>query len=52
MEIKNEKGEVVHTARIDFLLAKMKQRGLFNEIIRYRYMDYDINESLQMIEIS
>lgn len=51
MEIKNEKGEVVRTNRISLLLAKMKQRGLFNDIIRYRYTDYDINESLQMIEI-
>ena len=51
MEIKNEKGEVVRTNRISLLLEKMKQRGLFNDIIRYRYTDYDINESLQMIEI-
>ena len=51
MEIKNEKGKVIRTNRIDLLLAKMKQRGLFNDIVRYGYMDYDINESLQMIEI-
>ena len=51
MEIKNEKGEVIRTNRINLLLAKMKQRGLFNDIIRYRYTDYDINESMQMIEI-
>lgn len=51
MEIKDEKGNVIRTNRIDLLLAKMKQRGLFNDIIRYGYMDYDLNESLQMIEI-
>ena len=51
MEIKDEKGNVIRTNRINFLLAKMKQRGLFNDIIRYGYKDYDIDESLQMIEI-
>lgn len=52
MEIKDEKGKIIRTNRIDILLSKMKQRGYFNDIIRYSYTkDFDINESLQMIEI-
>ena len=52
MEIRDKKGNIIRTNRIDFLLSKMKQRGYFNDIIRYAYTeDYDIDESLQMIEI-
>lgn len=52
MEIKDEKGNVIRTNRIDFLLSKMKKRGLFNDIIRNDYSgECDMDESLEIIKL-
>lgn len=51
MEIKDNKGNVVHTNRLSVLMKAMQERGLmFNSITRYQYKQFDIEESLQMIE--
>ena len=51
MEIKNEKGQVVHTNHISRLIEEMRKRNILtNSITRYQYLQYDVEESLQLID--
>ncbi len=46
------KGNIQRTQRVNALLERLQKRGLFKDIVRYDYTtDYDISESLQMVEI-
>lgn len=40
----------VQTPRIDLILNGIRQRGMFASMTRFRYMEYDIHEAMQIIE--
>lgn len=50
MEIKNNKGNVIHTNRLDTIISYISKRGFFNDIVRYVYDKYDLEEELQIVE--
>lgn len=50
MEIKNDKGKKIQMPSIAQIIGAVKQRGLFSGFTRYQYMNYDIEEALQIVE--
>ncbi len=45
----NEKTVKVQTPKIDLILNAIRERGLFAQITRYQYLDYDMEEEMQII---
>jgi hypothetical protein len=51
MEIKDKKGNIIRTNSISFLLGKMKERGLFKEIIRNDYSsDLSADDAMKVVD--
>lgn len=46
----NEKTVKVQTPKIDLILNAIRERGLFAQITRYQYLNYDMEEEMQIIE--
>lgn len=40
----------VQTPKIDLILNSIRQRGMFTSMTRFQYLDYDIDEALQIVE--
>lgn len=49
---KDGKGKIVkvQTSKIDLILNAIRERGMFAQITRYQYLDYDMEEEMQIIE--
>lgn len=45
-----EKTVKVQTPKIDLILKAIQDRGMFAQITRYQYLDYDMEEEMQIIE--
>lgn len=45
-----EKTVKVQTRKIDLILKAIQDRGVFAQITRYQYLDYDMEEEMQIIE--
>lgn len=45
-----EKTVKVQTPKIDLILKAIQDRGVFAQITRYQYLDYDMEEEMQIIE--
>ena len=45
-----EKTVKVQTPKIDLILSTIRERGMFAQITRYHYLEYDMEEEMQIIE--
>ncbi len=46
----NEKTVKIQTPKIDLILNAIRERGMFAQITRYQYLDYNMEEEMQIIE--